>query len=222
MKFLIKFPTRNRPDKFIQVYLKYRYMQSGKHDVHFLISMDEDDPKMNSDRIRTFLDSQPNLKYFYGQSKTKIEAINANLDQISQDTDIICLASDDMIPTTPNYDQIIADEMTTTFSDLDGVLQFNDGRVGERLNTFCIMGKPYFDRFGYIYHPEYKSVFCDNEFTDVSRSINKAKYIDKVLFRHGWIEFTGYDELAQRNENQAMYAIDGPTYQRRKEAGFPK
>lgn len=220
MKLLIKMPTRNRPDKFIQVFMKYKHMVSGKHHVSFLISMDEDDPKMNCDRIREFLSKQTDTAFYYGHSKTKIQACNADLDKAG-DFDVILLASDDMIPMLPGYDDIIVRDMQANFPDLDGVLHYNDGRVGDRLNTFCIMGKKYFDRFGYFYHPEYVSVFCDNEFTDVSRSLGKAKYSDLVLFYHGWVQFVGYDELAQRNETPAMYAVDGPTYQRRKAAGFP-
>jgi hypothetical protein len=75
MNILIKFPTRNRPEKFIQIFLKYQHMLSGNHTVKFIVSMDLDDPTMNNDRIRKFLGNQKNVSYFYGNSKSKIEAI---------------------------------------------------------------------------------------------------------------------------------------------------
>lgn len=222
MKLLIKFPTRNRPEKFKQVFMKYQHMTSNNHDIEFLVSMDHDDPKMNTPGIRKFLDSFRNVKYYYGNSKSKIEAINADLDKLPSDYDIFLLASDDMIPVCPNYDAIIANDMIKCFPDKDGVLHYNDGRTGNVLDTFCIMGKPYYDKFGYVYHPSYKSVFCDNEFTDVARLSQKYVYIDRILFQHGWINFVGFDELAQRNENIQFYEIDGKNYENRKNNGFPK
>jgi hypothetical protein len=62
-------------------------------------------------------------------------------------------------------------------------------------------------------------VFPDNEFTDVSRILRKATYIDRVIIRHFWIEI-GIDALYMRNENRELYAHDNAVYNRRKEAGF--
>ena len=181
--------------------------------------MDEDDPKMYCDRIKKFLGYQKNVDFYYGHSKTKIEAVNADLEK-APNFDILLLASDDMIPKQVNYDQYIVNAYSESFPDLDGVVHFNDGRQGPNLNTFCIMGKPYFNRFGYIYHPSYKSVFCDNEFTDVSRLLGRSKYYDNILFFHGWIQFTGMDELMIRNENRELYDIDSKNYQERKARKF--
>jgi len=158
------------------------------------------------------------VKAFWGNSKTKIQAINADLEHAG-DYDVLLLASDDMIPQMQGYDDIIMQDMQTYYPDGDGVLHYNDGKQGERLNTLCIFGKKYFDRFGYIYNPEYISVFPDNEFTDVSRILGKATYIDKVIIRHFWIEI-GVDALYMRNENRELYARDGALYQQRKAANF--
>jgi hypothetical protein len=221
VNLVVKFPTRNRPQKFIEVFLKYQHMVSGKHTIRFVVSMDGDDPTMNNDRIRTFLSKQGNVSFFYGDSQSKIEAVNADLEHLGQ-FDVLLLASDDMIPVEPGYDDIIANGFVEHFPDYDGVLHFDDGRRGEQLNTLCVMGKKYFDRFGYIYHPAYTSVFCDNEFTDVSRNLGKAKYIPREIIRHGWVQYVGFDALAARNENPEYYAKDGAVYAQRKEQGFPK
>lgn len=220
MKLVIKFPTRSRPEKFQQTFKRYQNFLSKRVDVRFLVSMDEDDASMNNNEIKDFLNSYPNTSYYYGNSKTKIEAINADLDKLPEDYDIILLASDDMIPKIPGYDALISREMELCFPDTDGVLHYNDGRAGERLNTLCILGKKYFERFGYIYHPAYISVYPDNEFTDVSRILGKVVYRDIVIIEHGWIQYTGYDELAQRNENKHWYEVDGKTYNERKAKNF--
>ena len=142
MNILIKFPTRNRPDKFIQLFLKYQHMLSSRYPAKFIVTMDLDDPTMNNTKIRNFLNKHTNVSYFYGESKSKIEAINANMDNIGN-ADIILLASDDMIPIQVAYDDIIVTDMRKNFPDLDGVRHDDDGRQGDLLNTFCVMGRKY-------------------------------------------------------------------------------
>ena len=63
--------------------------------------------------------------------------------------------------------------MTELYPNTDGVLWFNDGNQGNRLNTLCILGKKYYERFNYIYHPDYTSLWADNEFMDVANLLNK-------------------------------------------------
>jgi hypothetical protein len=73
--------------------------------------------------------------------------------------------------------------MKEVYPDTDGVLWFFDGWRKD-LNTLCILGRKYYDRFGYVYHPEYKSFWSDAEFTDVATILNKQTFIDKVIIRH--------------------------------------
>ena len=69
--------------------------------------------------------------------------------------------------------------MSFNYPDTDGVLWFNDGFQGNRLNTLCILGKKYYERFNYIYHPDYISLYCDEEQTNVARNMNKM--VDLVI-----------------------------------------
>ena len=219
MKLLVKFPTRNRPLKFKQVFLKYQHMRCKRHNVQFLISMDEDDPKMNNPEIRRFLDLQGNAKYIYGKSDGKIHAVNRDMDQAGE-FDVLLLASDDMIPEAVDYDDIIFHDMKRHFPDLDGVLHYHDGRQGERINTLCIMGKKYYERFKYIYNPAYTSVYADNEFTEVSRRLNKAVFKPITIIKHGWINYIGVDELYLRNENAELYEKDKKVFEERLSKNF--
>jgi hypothetical protein len=182
MKLLIKFPTRGRRNKFLNVLNKYQTLLSNKIDVKFIITMDEDDSEMNNDLVRDVLSQFKNLVYFYGNSKTKIEAINVDIEKV-EDWDIILLASDDMIPKIKGYDEIIVNKMEEFFPDTDGVLWFNDGNRTD-LNTLSILGKKYYSRFKYIYNPEYKSTWSDNEFTDVANILGKQKYFDEIIIKH--------------------------------------
>lgn len=219
MKLLIKFPTRGRRDKFFSVLKVYKDYLSGKNNVHFMINMDEDDETMNSDSVREILKTYDNLTYFYGNSKTKIQAVNSDLEKYT-DWDIVVLASDDMIPQAKGYDDIIIQEMKDNFPDTDGILFFNDGYQRNKLNTLCILGKKYFDRFGYIYNPEYKSCWSDNEFMEVGYKLKRQEYIDKVIIRHEHPDwgFGGADTI--HRFNQINFQHDYSVYMKNKKNNF--
>ena len=218
-KLLIKFPSRSRPARFMEVFGLYKSMLSGKHDVKFLFSFDEDDVTMNNPGIHTWVANQgESVRACWGHSASKIEAVNADM-QWSGDWDILLLASDDMIPMLQNYDDNIVSNMQKHFPDYDGVLHYNDDRQKENINTLCILGRKYYNQFGYIYNPEYKSVYADNEFTDVSRMLHKVVYIDEVIIRHYWMEL-GVDALYIRNEDKRLYERDQSVYAHRKANNF--
>jgi len=220
MCILFKYPTRSRPDWFMQTLKKYYSMLSGKNQYRFLITLNENDETMNNTAMRNIMDGFPNLVYKYGNHETKIDAVNA--DMKGEDFDILFLISDDMIPIVHAFDSIIAKKMGKYFPDLDGALHFNDGCIGrDRCITLSIMGKKLYDYFGYIYHPDYKSFFCDAEFTDVVRQLKKVKYFPQVIVKHEWHGGSNSrDALYVRNSK--LNRFDKQVYCNRKRLGFPR
>lgn len=218
MKLLIKFPTRSRPEKFFSVLDKYYNLLDDLENTKFIISCDSDDKEMNCVDIINKFNHYKNLNFFFGNNKNKVEAINA--DMIDDDFDIILLASDDMIPQEKGYDTIIKQSFKKFFPDTDGVLWFNDGYQGQNLNTLCILGKKYYQRFGYIYNPTYVSLWCDTEFTDVSKILNKVKYIPHVIIKHEHPVWLGekWDDLQVKNDSYNN--SDMINYKTRKEKNF--
>ena len=206
MKLLIKFPTRNRKNKFFKVLRQYQNLCEDLDNTYFLITLDNDDESMNSSDVEDIFNTFKNVKVIYGTSNSKIHAVNRDIELVN-DWDIVLLASDDMTPKVKGYDNIIRNKMKEFYSDTDGILWFNDGHMGNKLNTLCILGKKYYDRFGYIYHPEYKSVWSDNEFMLVGNLLGKQTYFEQVIIEHEHPDW-GYgsrDEIHQnnsKNENQ--------------------
>jgi hypothetical protein len=219
MKLLIKYPTRGRKIKFLSTLQKYYNFLSKKNDVTFLITMDDDDSELNNDFVREVLDTYDNLIYFYGDSNTKIEAINNDLDKVGE-WDILLLASDDMIPSVKGYDEIIINEMKNNYPDTDGVLWFNDGYQGNKLNTLCVLGKKYYERFGYIYHPSYKSVWSDNEFMSVANILNKQKYFEQTIIKHEHPDYGFGNRDFIHSDNQKNESSDKKIFEIRKSKNF--
>ena len=219
MQFLFKYPTFRRSQWFKETLQKYYSMLSDKHEYRFLITINEDDETMNNNKMKSFMQSFSHIRYKFGKHQNKIAAINA--DMKNEDFDILFLVSDDMIPIVPGFDDVIAQAMKENFSDLDGALHYNDDCCGkDRTITLSIMGKKLYDRFGYIYHPDYISFFCDNEFTDEVRRMGKVKYFPEVIVKHDYKGWGGADETYKRNSK--LGRPDEATYVRRKAAGFPK
>lgn len=182
MRLLIKFPTRGRKDKFFTTLNKYVENITEK-ETSFLVSLDSDDNSMNNPEVLDKLSKYQNLKFTLGDSKSKIDAVNRDINP-NNNWDIILLASDDMIPQVKGFDKVIVDLMVKNYPDTDGILFFNDGFKKNELNTLCILGKKYYNRFGYIYYPGYKSTWSDNEFTKVGNILKKQTYIPLVIIKH--------------------------------------
>jgi hypothetical protein len=189
------------------------------------LSCDEDDTTMNKDLIRSeikqILRKTEWHRVFYSANRTKIQACNANMHEIEYAWDIVVLVSDDMVPQIKGYDDTIRNYMLAQHPDTNGILWFNDGCQGDKLNTLTIFGRRMYESFGYLYHPAYKSLFCDTELTDLCRSSLKAKttYIPYCIIRHEH-PGTGFgdrmDELYAKNQlywNDDMYTyISRKTY----------
>jgi len=202
-KILVKFPTRSREKRFKEVFEKLIEYRGDKINTYFMLNLDTDDEIMNNENMFSYINSfnlNDKIDIFIGRSKNKIHAVNRDLDKYSKPWDIVVLISDDMTPIKENYDDIIRQAMYDSFPDTDGIVFFPDGFT--EMNTLPIIGKKYYDRFDYIYHPDYFSFFCDNHLHIVADLLGKHKRINEVLFRHDHPLWTGegYDKLYEKNQ----------------------
>lgn len=217
MNILVKFPTRNRPHKFLQVYNK---LLETSNDIQTLVSYDSDDPTMTPEIVQQAIRMSESIVLISGESKSKIDACNRDVNKIPA-WDIVVLMSDDMIPQVEGWDDIMREDMKENFPDTDGALWYHDG-YQDSICTMVVMGKKYYDRFGYLYHPDYTSLWSDNEQTEVALSLNKMFTSTTCLFRHEHpmnTQTVAMDALYKRNE--PYYHIDKKVYDDRKAKGFP-
>jgi hypothetical protein len=77
-----------------------------------------------------------------------------------------------------------------------------------------------------VYHPDYKSLYSDNEFTQEVIRLGKVAYINKVIIRH-----EHYGEEGNSNTGDVDFAAqktlhyagrDGLVFKNREERGFPR
>jgi len=219
-RLIIKFPTRNRPDKARARLDAMIARLSGDHEVRFVVTCDRNDPTMNNPDMRDWflrLRERVDLKVTFGTSRTKIQAVNADLS--GESADALLLASDDMNPVADGFDALLFDHFARAFPDFRGALRFPDGLREDDLMTYPVLGWPLFQAFGYIFHPWYRSLYCDNELTDSCKALGVFSCSETPLFHHEWT-WGPWDRLARRNENRWMYLIDGKIYTLRKRLGY--
>jgi hypothetical protein len=111
---------------------------------------------------------------------TKVDAINRDVNEFDYDWNILVNMSDDVVFIQKGFDDIIREHFS---NGLDQVLHFPDGNRSDLL-TVSIIGREYYDRDKYIYHPSYKSLYCDNEAMEVAKIDGCYKFVDTVIFNH--------------------------------------
>lgn len=181
------------------------------------LTIDDDDPTtLNSSQLCKALQSDQ-IKVNAGRSTSKVHAINRGMAGWSGD--IVVNMSDDMRFIKQGFDWDIIQAFQ---GDLDQFIHFPDGHINKALPTMSIMGRSYYERFNYIYHPDYKSLWCDNEAMDVAQQLGRYKYIDLQIFSHEHPAWTGEPADALLMHTESFFEVDQETYRRRSKLGFPK
>lgn len=171
---LFKFPSRGRPVRFFKSLDSIIHNISDKDYFHISCTLDLDDEAMNNEQVIERIKQYPNTSIEWGYSKSKIDAINRSMPNI--DWQILIAMSDDMIFNIFGFDTMIGVDMLNHFPDFDGLLHYPDQDAKEHLATMYIAGRKFYDKFGYIYNPDYKSLWCDNHVMELAQLLGKYKY----------------------------------------------
>lgn len=205
MNLLLKYPTRARPRLMDATIARWLELAGGRHALRWLVSLDYDDPQLAEclDVCR-----KHGIDPYLGHSKTKIEAINADLDYAGE-FDVMVNVSDDMRPLVKGWDDLVA----ACLPDLDFGVWFPDGRRTD-LCTLSIFGRGLFERMNrWVYHPAFVTVWADNHYQHVAQRWGRLKFVNCQAFVHEWRKENN-DALMQRNEDRNLFAADQQTYNR--------
>jgi hypothetical protein len=194
-------PSRNRPDMAYEVAKKWIDCLSGKNKVEYIMSIDIDDPSFKKyDDIIYALKKPDNVLFhlMVGVNSSAIEAINKAAEE--SENNLLIVVSDDF-DCFPKWDEWLLDKLG---DNKDFIVKTNDG-IQERLITLPIMDRAYYNRFGYIYYPEYKHMFCDTEMTDVGHILGRVIDLQdkdhQFLHKHYTAGFMQKDEINEKNDS---------------------
>ncbi len=181
MNISIIHPTRHRIEQALAT--REKWLLRADNSLEYIFSFDTDD-----DTIPGYIQGlrAPNM--------TAIEAINYGASTATGD--LLIVVSDDF-DCPEHWDTLLLNE-------LEGKTDFllkTDDAYQPTLVTLPIMDRTYYNRFGYIYHPGYKHMFCDQEMTAVA--IMTGKYLKSPLVfphNHYTTGKTPKDEINTKND----------------------
>jgi len=214
---LYNLATRNRPEQLQRTLDNLRdhaSVQAEGSYFYVLIKIDSDDEKTISfaKEIKKCYEFPIRIEYI--QPYGKIHAINAGIDQVNLAWDILVNLSDDMVFTVAGFDGFIRKHCGP-----DSFVHFPDDYAADKISTMSVIGRKYYQRDGYVYHNSYKSLWCDNEATEVAKMRGRYKYVPVYFIKHlHWANgMASKDESYRKNDT---YHDDMQVYYHRKEKNF--
>lgn len=219
IRLLLKLTTRSRPQRCLETLDSiYNNMSSNKNFV-VMLSVDSDDLSLTENFIER-VGTYPQLLYYTGLSKNKIDAINRDVDKFSY-WDVLVNVSDDQKFVIKDFDDSIRYHMHQNFPDTDGVLHLPDNNRKD-LMTMSIFGRAYYNQFKYIYHPSYCSLYADDEAQQVAKMLNKYVFVDELLFHHNHPAYDAkyWDKQYEKTEAFGVQQADKMLFEQRKSINF--
>jgi glycosyltransferase involved in cell wall biosynthesis len=182
MTISILHPTRSRPEKSEETTLKW-LGRAGYVDL--IVSVDSDDPKLNEYR-EIYSDDC----LIVNKNRSCVDAINRAAEKATGD--IFVVVSDDT-DCFPGWDTALLKEVE---GKTDWILKTDDG-IQPYIITMPCMDRAYYNRTGYIYHPDFEHMFCDTYMTCVA-DITGRKITSNLIFKH--LNDTIKDDLRKRTD----------------------
>lgn len=177
MKISLIHPSRSRPIRAMETAKKWVDNSGVPNDqIEHIFSLDSSDPDMGA----------------YYLVDTSIITINENrsaVDAINKAAkiatgDIFIVVSDDF-DCPENWAVQILEAVK---GKVDWIAKTPDG-IQKWIITLPIMDRAYYNRFGYIYHPDYLHMFCDTELTCVA-DLTGRKIELNIPFKHNHYSVT--------------------------------
>lgn len=196
-------PSRGRPDKSFQTIYKWINNCFSK-DVEILISLDETDPRLN-DYIYYF---QQHYGIVVENNKSCVGAINNAARQAIGD--IFIVVSDDT-DCFPGWDTALLKELE---GKEDFLLKTDDG-IQDYIVTMTVMDRKYYERDGFIYHPDFQHQFADTYLTCLA-DIRGRLIFSNLEFPHRHYSYSGGKEMpdALHKRNDATWMTGQDTFVR--------
>ncbi len=178
LKISLLHATRGRSKQAVECKDKWFAAASEPQRIEHVFGIDDDD-----------LDSLTNIssnRVIVPRGQGCVAAWNACAAKSTGD--ILIQMSDDWDP-VPGWDTLIANEFEGVTA--DQVLAISDGARTDDLLCMAILNRARFERYGYLFHPKFLSVYSDNFFT---RNFSTKNFTMKFFICY-FIEFIIRNDL---------------------------
>lgn len=164
MKVSLIHPSRGRAQKAFEAAKEWIYKAGVE--VEYILSIDNDDPHKE-----VYYDLFKDQKILCNKNRSAIDAINIAASECTGDI-IIQMAEDQSCEL--EWAKILIE---LTKGKTDWIAKTHDG-IQKWIITLPILDRAYYNRFGYVYYPEYLHLFCDTELTCVADLLGRKIEID--------------------------------------------
>lgn len=186
-KISIIHPSRSRAAMAMATRDNWLSKAANPDQIEYMFSLDTDDPELG-------------LYKGSSLSNNNVSAIAAiNYGAYYSTGDLLIVVSDDF-DCLPHWDTLLLKELE---GKEDFIVKTPDG-LQKTLITLPIMDRMYYERFGYVYHPEYRHMESDVEMTAVGHMLGRIIDVD-LLFEHKHYSVGGMEMDAINIKNNKTY-----------------
>lgn len=213
MTISILHPSYGRPDKSYATIDKWWLSAAHQEFLELIVSVDSHDPKRDEYANRY----QPGIM-IEGNNGSVVEATNRAA-KISTG-DIMIYVSDDFEPVN-GWDVLLRNEFEKESGPLllkvDDCLQKFEAKV----LTIPVMNRQLYDKLGYFWHPDYKSMFVDEDLWWTCHNMGAMKLAPHIKFEHRHVSVGKAPDDLTYQRSAANWNSGKATFLARKAAGFP-
>jgi glycosyltransferase involved in cell wall biosynthesis len=186
--------TRGRSSKAIECQNKWLKSAKNPEAIEHIFGIDDDD-----------MDSLSNInstRVIVPRGKGCVAAWNACA--AASKGDILIQLSDDWEP-VQDWDQLIIDQFEDT--EEERVIAISDGTRRDDLLCMAILNRKRYEKQGFMFHPDFFSVYSDNYFTWAAKKDNVLKDATHIVLEHKHPYFNKgeWDETYTRSNTQQNY-----------------
>jgi len=168
--------TSVRADLIPSVVKFWRDTASGKHSVEIVIAVDESNTK-----CKESANSVPFAKVVIQTQKPFNCVRGWNLAAASTTGKVIIAVADDFRPCQDWDEKLFT--LKTGWMEEDWIAHTEDGYI-HNIAVLAILTRKRYERFGYLFYPQYLSLFSDTEFTEVAYGEGRVLNAKHILMEH--------------------------------------
>ena len=182
-------PSRSRPSKAYSTWQSW-FINRSIEGSDWILSLDEDDPSP----YEAHFDTTP-IRIIRNKNRSAVDAIN-NAAKLAK-YDILMVVSDDTGVGYSGWDYKIIEAADCK---TDWLLKTDDG-IQDYIVTMTVMDRKYYERDGFIYHPDFFHQFADTYLTCLADIRGRLIKSDLKFPHNHYSKFAEFpDELHKRND----------------------
>ena len=199
MRINIIHPSRSRPEQAAATAKAWLSSAKDMVNVDYYISLDKDDP--THDRYCELF--HPIAMKTVNENRSAIDAINnAARWARCHGAELFIIVSDDFNTPPFHWDAMLLEALE---GKEDFLVKTQDG-CQPWIITLPIMDRKYYERFGYVYNPDYYHMFADTEMTHVGHLLGKVITLDMVIKHNHYTQRNGQPKDAINEKNDKTWA----------------